>query len=377
MEKVLIEATLEAKRWSCPFRTHMAIQTRARLWLVSTATGQALTEPRIIHTNTVYSLASVRTGERVYINVVDEQGDTYEEPYTLTKVAETDLGDQQVLELTVGDYQYTKEGLMIGKYEGQLVMEAIEYVASLEVYAPYVYFNIQYNVTYKFENRKTNEVVYFKVREGAGDDEYTNSFGWVQNGSDWYYQNKYEHLRTGWLQVNDSWYYLDPTDGCMQTGWIHLNKQWYYLNANGAMQTEWAKIGQTWYFFDTNGRMQTGWVKVRTNWYYLGDNGAMQTGLHRYGNKWYYFPDSGVMQTGWTKVGDRWYYLNNSGHMQAGWVKGGTTWYYLSTSGHMQTGWQRINGNWYYLNSSGAMQTGWIKEKNKWYYLGTSGVWQK
>lgn len=153
--------------------------------VVSTATGQALTEPRIIHTNTVYSLASVRTGERVYINVVDEQGDTYEEPYTLTKVAETDLGDQQVLELAVGDYQYTKEGLMIGKYEGQLVMEAIEYVASLEVYAPYVYFNIQYNVTYKFENRKTNEVVYFKVREGAGDDEYTNSFGWVQNGSDW------------------------------------------------------------------------------------------------------------------------------------------------------------------------------------------------
>lgn len=62
--------------------------------VVSTATGQALTEPRIIHTNTVYSLASVRTGERVYINVVDEQGDTYEEPYTLTKVAETDLGDQ-------------------------------------------------------------------------------------------------------------------------------------------------------------------------------------------------------------------------------------------------------------------------------------------
>ena len=166
-----------------------ADESKLDVYIVS-ENNEPLTQLFTIDPNTVYSFTHTQTGTRVYINVVDIDAPTYKEFYEWTEVSQEESIDLDVLELSVGDYQYETEGVHIAKYDGQLEAKIVHYVPFIGSYEEYASFNVLYDKIYKFENFKTKEVLYFTVKKGAHDDDYTTSFAWVKEGTNWYYRKK-------------------------------------------------------------------------------------------------------------------------------------------------------------------------------------------
>lgn len=199
------------------------------------------------------------------------------------------------------------------------------------------------------------------------------SYGWNQDGNDWFYYDNSGNPIKGWHTSGGKWYYFGET-GAMVTGLNEIEGAKYYFNSDGSMTTGWQQIEGTWYYFDTNGSMASGWRQSGGSWYYLSGSGTMVTGWYLSGENWYYFASSGVMVTGWKQINGKWYYFESSGEMFTGWKASGGTWYYFNESGAMVTGWKAVDGDWYYFETSGSMKTGWYCSGGTWYYFLKSGV---
>ncbi len=83
------------------------------------------------------------------------------------------------------------------------------------------------------------------------------SFGWVQDGTGWYYVKADGSRAAGeWLLLEDADYWID-SNGYMATGWrLFVNGDWYYFHSSGAMATKC-------------------WVLDNGKWFYVGDQGPM------------------------------------------------------------------------------------------------------
>lgn len=83
--------------------------------------------------------------------------------------------------------------------------------------------------------------------------------------------------------------------------WLQEGSNWKYQNVNGTFQTgSWFQDADgKWYHFDGNGIMQKGWFQdVDGKWYFMAYHGAMQTGLIRVDNAVYFMNPSGELFIG-------------------------------------------------------------------------------
>lgn len=83
--------------------------------------------------------------------------------------------------------------------------------------------------------------------------------------------------------------------------WLQEGSNWKYQNDNGTFQTgTWFRdVDGRWYHFDNNGIMQKGWFQdADGKWYFLAYNGVMQVGLIKVDNQVYYMNASGDLFLG-------------------------------------------------------------------------------
>ena len=83
--------------------------------------------------------------------------------------------------------------------------------------------------------------------------------------------------------------------------WIQEGSNWRYQNDNGTYQagTWFRDVDGRWYHFDNNGLMQKGWfLDADGKWYFLAYNGVMQVGLLKVDNQVYYMNPSGDLFLG-------------------------------------------------------------------------------
>ena len=129
---------------------------------------------------------------------------------------------------------------------------------------------------------------------------YSYNYGWVKEGSTWYYYENGSKVADSWRYISGCWYRFDSY-GRMLTGWYNNNGQKYYLKNYGAMATGWTQIGNDWYYFDYKaGTMHVGWIKESNgNWYFCGNDGKMLTGWYTINGTNYHFkedsPNKGVL----------------------------------------------------------------------------------
>lgn len=92
--------------------------------------------------------------------------------------------------------------------------------------------------------------------------------------------------------------------------WLQEGSNWRYQNDNGTFQTgTWFRDADgRWYHFDNNGIMQKGWFQdADGKWYFLAYNGVMQVGLIKVDNQVYYMGTSGDLFIGDMKIGNTTY----------------------------------------------------------------------
>lgn len=92
--------------------------------------------------------------------------------------------------------------------------------------------------------------------------------------------------------------------------WLQEGSNWRYQNDNGTFQTgTWFRDADgRWYHFDNNGIMQKGWFQdTDGKWYFLSYNGVMQVGLIKVDNQVYYMGTSGDLFIGEMKIGNTTY----------------------------------------------------------------------
>lgn len=92
--------------------------------------------------------------------------------------------------------------------------------------------------------------------------------------------------------------------------WLQEGSNWRYQNDNGTFQTgTWFRDADgRWYHFDSNGIMQKGWFQdADGKWYFLAYNGVMQVGLIKVDNQVYYMGTSGDLFIGDMKIGNTTY----------------------------------------------------------------------
>lgn len=82
------------------------------------------------------------------------------------------------------------------------------------------------------------------------------SYGaWLQQGSQWIYEDNQVHVSNTWKPIDGVWYYFDQS-GHMATGWQLINSKWYFLNPisdgfKGKMLTGWQWIDEKCYFLSS------------------------------------------------------------------------------------------------------------------------------
>ena len=92
--------------------------------------------------------------------------------------------------------------------------------------------------------------------------------------------------------------------------WLQEGSNWRYQNDNGTFQTgTWFRDADgRWSHFDNNGIMQKGWFQdADGKWYFLAYNGVMQVGLIKVDNQVYYMGTSGDLFIGDMKIGNTTY----------------------------------------------------------------------
>jgi glucan-binding YG repeat protein len=239
-----------------------------------------------------------------------------------------------------------------------------------------------------------------------------NARGWVQQGSDWYYQDSSDEFVTETIQASgNSKFYLGE-DGRMMRDYFleNYNEATYYFGSNGAMVTN------TWVAIDSSLVEEAPEYESDAYWYYFGGNGKAIKGKTTLkpttidGRK-YIFNANGQMCTGWVNADtgtvnpdenenpfqDALYYCggDNDGVVRTGWVSYyegyetsdddwradlDTIYFYFnpqngkktySTEGENTAKTKNINGRTYAFNEEGIMYTGWNaydsgNENNKW-----------
>lgn len=83
--------------------------------------------------------------------------------------------------------------------------------------------------------------------------------------------------------------------------WLQEGSNWRYQNDDGSFQagTWFRDVDGRWYHFDNNGVMQKGWfLDTDGKWYFLAYNGVMQVGLLKVDNQVYYMNPSGDLFLG-------------------------------------------------------------------------------
>ena len=104
----------------------------------------------------------------------------------------------------------------------------------------------------------------------------TASAAWLQEGSNWRYQNDNGTFQTGtWFRDADGrWYHFD-NNGIMQKGWFQdADGKWYFLAYNGVMQVGLIKVDNNVYYMGTSGDLFIGDMKIGNTTYNFGLNGT-------------------------------------------------------------------------------------------------------
>lgn len=104
----------------------------------------------------------------------------------------------------------------------------------------------------------------------------TASAAWLQEGSNWKYQNDDGTFQTGtWFRdVDGRWYHFD-NNGIMQKGWFQdADGKWYFMAYNGVMQVGLIKVDSSVYFMNPNGDLFIGDKEVNGKVYNFGVNGT-------------------------------------------------------------------------------------------------------
>lgn len=138
-------------------------------------------------------------------------------------------------------------------------------------------------------------------------------------------------------------------------GWVQEGSRWWYHQADGSYPAgQWSYISDKWYLFDKAGYMLSGWQLWSGHYYYLTSNGDMVTG--------------------WLENDKRWYYLNPSdGHMMTGWLEAANGRYYLNSDGTRAAGWVNIDGKWHYFSPVDGLMA--VNTTVGTYYVNSDGVW--
>ena len=229
-----------------------------------------------------------------------------------------------------------------------------------------------------------------------------NARGWVQQGTEWYYQDSSDEFVTETIQASgNSKFYLGE-DGAMMRDYFleDYNGATYYFGSNGAMVTN------TWVAIDSSLVENQPSYETDAYWYYFGGNGKALKGKDTLkpttidGRK-YIFNANGQMCTGWVSddgsVGtvnpedtdnpfaEALYYCggDNDGVVRTGWVSYydgyetsdddwradlDTIYFYFnpqngkktySADGEGTAKTKNINGRTYAFNEEGIMYTGW------------------
>ncbi|MCI7380902.1 MAG: hypothetical protein SPI21_04610 [Hungatella hathewayi] len=104
----------------------------------------------------------------------------------------------------------------------------------------------------------------------------TASAAWLQEGSNWKYQNDDGTFQTGtWFRdVDGRWYHFD-NNGIMQKGWFQdADGKWYFMAYNGVMQVGLIKVDSSVYFMNPSGDLFIGDKEVNGKVYNFGVNGT-------------------------------------------------------------------------------------------------------
>lgn len=100
----------------------------------------------------------------------------------------------------------------------------------------------------------------------------TASAAWLQEGSNWRYQNDNGTFQTGtWFRDADGrWYHFD-NNGIMQKGWFQdADGKWYFLAYNGVMQVGLIKVDNQVYYMGTSGDLFIGDMAINGTTYNFG-----------------------------------------------------------------------------------------------------------
>ena len=239
-----------------------------------------------------------------------------------------------------------------------------------------------------------------------------NARGWVQQGTDWYYQDSSDEFVTETIQSSgNSKFYLGEDGRMMRDYFLEsYNDATYYFGSNGSMVTN------TWVAIDASLVENAPEYETDAYWYYFGGNGKAIKGKSTLkpttidGRK-YIFNANGQMCTGWVNnesgtvnpddvenpFSDALYYCggDNDGVVRTGWVsyydgydtddddwRGDldTIYFYFnpqngkktySADGDNTAKTKTINGRTYAFNEEGIMYTGWNaydsgNSNNKW-----------
>lgn len=204
--------------------------------------------------------------------------------------------------------------------------------------------------------------------------------GWVEEGNQWYYYDRYEDAVTNqWVKSPSSGiYYYHDDDGAMVTSsWVDEGDYLYYVNSFGARCTnEWRYM----YGYDDD--------SYEESWYWFGSNGRMAVKKTTLNGKVYYFTPDGKMLTGWVdgfdpnslanidgevsddkviycdhngeRVSSRWMYLFAPHDEDLE----NQEWYYFSASGKIYRNTKKvINGKSYIFDEKAEMLSGWVKSE--------------
>lgn len=104
----------------------------------------------------------------------------------------------------------------------------------------------------------------------------TASAAWVEDGSNWRYQNEDSTWQTNkWFKdANNTWYHFDQ-NGTMNKGWLlDTDGKWYFLSYTGAMQTGLIEVNGNVYFMNPSGDMFIGEKTIGNTTYNFGVNGT-------------------------------------------------------------------------------------------------------
>ncbi len=215
------------------------------------------------------------------------------------------------------------------------------------------------------------------------DEDATLHYGWLQDGSYWYYMTPYMNRATNFVSENDELCYAN-TDGTAYVitgdGWHDTLYGYHYIKDGKVLNNEWLFDGGYWYYMSPN-VTRNGVYLIDDDWYYFDNNGHMLSGMWvttEYGDTLFAKGDGKLAYNEWISDSGNWYYFNGTEMLKSITRTIDGVPYYINANGvaHQATnGWNYFDGNWYYVNNNYIMNDGSITIDGSDYYF-RNGVMQ-